>query len=176
MKKIFLVAAISSLGFANAQDEGVIGSDAYTGKGDMRLNIGANFQDGGVGIATSLDYGLGESFSLGAQAGYLLGAKEVEGWGDPKAEDRFDVKVRANAHLGDVMGLPQNMDIYPGLNIGLKNFGAHAGVRYFFNNGFGVFGETQFPIARYNTDASQYEHLNNQFSVLLGVSFDLNAN
>jgi hypothetical protein len=30
------------------------------------------------------------------------------------------------------------MDIYPGLDLGLKNFGAHLGF-YFFTEGFGLF-------------------------------------
>ncbi len=170
MKKIFLAMTIAAFGFANAQ------SEAYNGDGDVRLNIGANFQDGGTGIQTSLDFGLGQSFSLGVQGGYLLGVKEYDILGKPKFEDRFDVKARANAHLGDVIGLPENFDLYPGLNLGLKNFGAHLGSRYFFGNGFGVFGELQFPLARYNTDATNYQYLNNQFAVVLGASFDLNAN
>ena len=169
MKRIFLAMSIVVFAFANAQ------SNAYSGKGDVRLNVGANFQDGGTGIQTSLDFGLGQSFSVGVQGGYLLGVKEYAILGKPKFEDRFDVKVRASAHLGAVIGLPENFDIYPGLNLGLKNFGAHVGSRYFFGKGFGVFGELQFPLARYNTEASNYDYLNNQFAVALGVSFDLNA-
>lgn len=167
MKKLLILAAFAVYGFGNAQN------DAFNGKDDLRLNLGANFQNGGTGVVTSLDFGLGQSFSVGAQVGYLLGVKEVNGE-KPGAQHRFDVKARASAHLGDVIGLPENFDIYPGLNLGLKNFGAHAGVRYFFDKGFGVFAETQFPIARYNTEASSYRLLNNQFAFMLGASFDLN--
>lgn len=169
MKKIFLGAAMVAFGFAGAQSD----NDAFRGSGDLRLNLGANIQSGGAGIVTSLDYGLGESFSVGAQAGYLLGVDENVVEGKPRAEHRFDVKARANAHLGDVIGLPENFDIYPGLNLGLKNFGAHAGVRYFFDKGFGVFAETQFPIAKFNTEGIGYRRLNNQFAFLVGASFDL---
>ena len=166
MKKFFLAATIAAFGFANAQN------DAFSGKGDLKLNIGANFQNGGTGIMTSLDYGLGESFSIGAQAGYLLGIDEVYGE-KSRTEHRFDAKVRASAHLGDVIGLPENFDIYPGLNLGLKNFGAHAGARYFFKKGFGVFTEIQVPLAKYNTDSDNYRLFNNQFAFMAGVSFDL---
>ncbi len=168
MKKLFLTAAIAAFGIASAQN------DAFRGAGDMRLNLGANIQSGGAGIVTSLDVGLGESFSVGAQAGYLLGVEEEVTGGKARAEHRFDVKARANAHLGDVIGLPENFDIYPGLNLGLKNFGAHAGVRYFFDKGFGVFAETQFPIAKYNKEGIRYRRFNNQFAFLIGASFDLN--
>lgn len=159
-----------AFGFANAQDAS--DTDAFKGKGDLKAQVGANFQDLGTGVTASLDYGLGESFSVGVQSGYLLGTKDVLGI-KAKTKDRFDLKVRASAHLGDVIGLPQNLDVYPGLNLGLKNFGAHAGARYFFGKGFGVFAETQFPIARYNTDATGFEYLNNQFNFSAGVSFDL---
>ncbi|KQN33285.1 hypothetical protein ASE92_15890 [Pedobacter sp. Leaf41] len=72
-----------------------------------------------------------------------------------------------------MIGLPANIDLYPGLNLGLKNFGAHVGGRVFFNKGFGLFTEAQFPIAKYNVDAIGYERLNNQFSFNIGVTFDL---
>ena len=166
MKKLLVALSFAAFGLVSAQN------DAYTGKGDLRLNLGANFQKGGTGIQTSLDYGLGESFSIGAQAGYLLGVKKYDGE-KPSGTHRFDAKVRANAHLGDVLGLPANFDIYPGLNVGLKNFGGHVGTRVFFDKGFGMFAEAQFPIARFNTEASNYRLLNNQFAFVVGASFDL---
>lgn len=166
MRKLFLAMTIAIGGFASAQN------DAFSGKGDLKLDIGANFQSGGTGIMTSLDYGLGDSFSIGLQTGYLLGISEVYGE-KSRVEHRFDLKARANAHLGEVIGLPANFDVYPGLNLGLKNFGAHAGARYFFKKGFGVFTEFQIPIAKYNTNSDNYRLLNNQFAVLAGVAFDL---
>jgi len=54
-------------------------------------------------------------------------------------EHRFDVKTRASANSGDVIGLPANFGIYTGLNLGLKNFGAHAGASYIFKKEFGMF-------------------------------------
>ena len=118
MKKIFASAMIFTVGLVMAQ------TDAYKGVGDIKVNLGANLQDGGTGIVSSVDYGLGESFSIGAQAGYLLGVKEIGGE-IPKFGDRFDLKVRLNANLGSVLKLPSNVDVYPGLNLGLKNFGGH---------------------------------------------------
>ena len=167
MKKIFLTAMIAVFGIANAQ------SDAFKGAGDTRFQIGANIQDGGTGIMTSADFGLGESFSIGAQAGYLLGAKEIEGFDKPSFGDRFDIKARFNANLGSVLGLPQNIDVYPGLNLGLKNFGGHVGARVFFEKGFGLFTEIQFPIAKFKKEAAVYQLLNNQFNVAVGASFDI---
>lgn len=170
MKKILFAVMITAFGVANAQ------TDAFTGKGDTRYQIGANFQKGGTGIMTSIDFGLGESFSIGAQAGYVLGAKEIDNAGKPAFGDRFDAKVRFNANLGNVIGLPANVDVYPGLNVGLKNFGGHVGTKVFFNKGFGLFAEAQFPFAKYNDKDKVYRNLNNQFVMNVGVSFDLGKN
>ena len=148
-------------------------TDAYKGVGDIKVNLGANLQDGGTGIVSSVDYGLGESFSIGAQAGYLLGVDELDGGGKPVFGDRFDLKVRLNANLGSVLKLPSNVDVYPGLNLGLKNFGGHLGARYFFDKGFGLYTEMQFPIAKYKKSETAFDDLNNQFAVNIGVSFDI---
>ena len=166
MKKLFTSLFLLSLGVISAQ------TIAFKEKDDVKFQVGANMQNGGTGITTTLDYGLGESFSIGVQAGYLLGAKEIAG-SKPNFGDRFDAKVRFNANLGKVMNLPSNVDVYPGLNLGLKNFGGHVGARYFLDKGFGFFTEIQFPIAKYNNDDKLFRHLNNQFAVNLGVSFDI---
>ncbi|MCZ4245036.1 DUF6646 family protein [Pedobacter punctiformis] len=169
MRKIF--ACLFLLVISYQQSDAQI--SAYKGKDDLRYQIGANLQKWGTGIVTSIDYGLGPSFSIGAQASYLLGVKSFDGVDKPGFGDRFDLKARFNANLGNVIGLPSNVDLYPGLNLGLKNFGAHVGGRVFFDKGFGLFAETQFPIARYNSDAIGYEKLNNQISFNVGVAFDL---
>ena len=44
------------------------------------------------------------------------------------------------------------------------------GARYFFTNGFGVFTEVGFPIARYNNEVSGYKLYNNQFVLSAGAS------
>lgn len=166
MKKLITSLFVLTVGFASAQ------TTAFKGKDDVKFQIGANMQDGGTGIVSTLDYGLGESFSIGVQAGYLLGVKEIAGV-KPEFGDRFDVKARFNANLGKVLDLPSNIDVYPGLNLGLKNFGGHLGARYFFGKGFGLFTEMQFPIAKYSDKDKLFRHLNNQFAVNVGVSFDI---
>lgn len=167
MKKLLAAAFITVFGLASAQ------TDAFHGKGDLKAQVGANFQKWGTGIQTSLDYGLGESFSVGAVAGYTLGYKEINNVDKPDADQRFDLRARVSAHLGDVIGFPQNIDIYPGLDIGLKNFGGHVGARYFFDKGFGVFAEFQGPFAKFKKHPSYYENLNNQPNFTVGASFDL---
>lgn len=152
---------------------------AYSGKGDVKFQVGANLQNNGNGIMGSLDFGLGENISFGVASAYLLGVEKirnVEGKEVPftKFKDRFDLKFRFNANLGNVINIDENFDVYPGLNASLKNFGGHLGARYFFSSGFGVFTEVNIPFAKYNTDAlTAAEKLHNQVSVYLGASFNI---
>lgn len=165
MKKIITLLVVFATTIATAQT-------AFSGKGDTKINIGANIQDGGSGIQASADFGLGENFSFGFVTGYLLGVDEYMGE-KPDFSDRFDAKVRVNANLSSVLNISEAFDLYPGLNLSLKNFGGHVGARYFFTDGFGVFSEVAFPIAKYDSHVVGFENLNNQFTFNIGASFDL---
>ena len=163
MKNFLLIITLFAVSFANAQ--------AFSGKGDQKLQVGANLQEHGSGINVAYDYGLGENISIGITSSYLLG---VSSGIDPDFIDRFDLKARFNANIGNVLGVSENFDLYPGLNLSLKNFGGHIGARYFFTTGFGVYTEAAFPIAKYNSDPlTPSEKLNNQFVLCLGASFNL---
>ena len=164
MKKIIVLVFVFSATLINAQ--------GYKGKGDIKGQVGSNIQDGANGIYVSADFGLGENMSYGFSSNYILSYSKIADL-KPKFEDRIDVKARFNANLGNVFKLSPKMDIYPGLDLGLRNFGAHLGFRYFFTNGFGVFSEAGIPIARYKTDVSDFEYYNNQFVFNIGVSFNL---
>ncbi len=159
MKKIFTVVLLGAFCIVNAQ--------AFKGLGDAKFNVGMNIQDGGTGIQASSDYGLGENISVGVLASYLLGGNNMN---NVSFSDRFDAKVRFNANLGNVIKIDPKLDVYPGLNLGLKNFGGHLGARYFFTEGFGVFSELSFPIAKYNTNS----FYNNQTTFNIGASFNIN--
>ena len=160
MKKIFTIVLLGGFCMVNAQ--------TFSGKGDAKLNIGLTAQNGGSGIQASTDFGLGENFSIGILGSYLLGGSHIE---DVSFEYRFDAKARFNANLGNVLNISPKFDLYPGLNLGLKNFGGHLGARYFFSEGFGVFTEFSAPFAKYDKDAaSKY---NNSSSFSIGASFNL---
>ena len=163
MKK-FLLLAVLFTGIANAQ--------VFTGKNDLKLHVGANIQDHGTGVTGSLDYGIGTNMSVGFSSIYLLGVEEILG-DKPNLDERFDLRVRFNANIADVFGIEDKFDVYPGLNVGLKNFGAHVGARYYFTRGFGVYSEVQFPIAQYDQNVQGFENYNNQFNLSIGASFNL---
>lgn len=171
MKKLVLVIALISLNFVNAQ--------AYIGKNDNKFQVGANFQSNGTGINLSYDYGIGENISIGISSTYLLGVDDALTNNmnedlNADFDNRFDVRARFNANLGNVINVDENFDIYPGLSLGLKNFGGHLGARYFFSSGFGVYAELNTPFAKYKSGTlTPAELLHNQFTVNLGASFNL---
>ena len=64
MKKITTLVLLLAVGLINAQ--------AFKGKGDVKFDVGANFQNGGSGIRVSSDFGVGENMSFGFVTSYLL--------------------------------------------------------------------------------------------------------
>ncbi|WP_338356084.1 DUF6646 family protein [Yeosuana marina] len=163
MKKLILIASLLTVSLINAQ--------AFKGNGDDKFQIGASFQDNATGINASYDVGVGENISLGLSSSYALNVNEAI---DAKFQDRFDLKARFNANLGNVVNIDENFDIYPGLDVSLKNFGGHLGMRYFFTDGFGIFTELSTPFAKFNTDTlTPAETLYNQFTVNFGATFNL---
>ena len=163
MKKISTIVAVVMVTLTYAQ--------AYKGKGDIKAQVGFNAQNHGTGINVSADFGIGENMSYGFVASYLLSVDDFDK--SAEFEDRADVKVRFNANLGDVFGLDKQMDIYPGLSLGTRNFGGHVGFRYFFSNGFGLYSELSTPFASYDSHIKNSEVLNNQFVFQIGASFNL---
>ncbi|PKA97981.1 hypothetical protein B0O79_1661 [Flavobacteriaceae bacterium MAR_2009_75] len=148
----------------------LVSAQAYTGRGDQKFQVGANLQENGSGIVASYDYGLGENISVGATSSYLLG---IASGVDDDTRERFDAKVRFSAHLGSIIGASSKFDLYPGLDLGLKNFGFHTGARYFFSDGLGVYTELGFPIAKYQTeDLTPSDKFHNQFTANIGVVFN----
>ena len=184
MKNYIYIAAllISTLSF----------SQAYNGQDDFKFQVGANFQSEGTGVMASFDYGIGENISIGVSSIYLLGVTEfseevaaVTGdntaitFADAEFLDRYDIRFRFNANLSNVINISPAFDLYPGLDLGLKNFGGHLGARYFFTDGFGVFTELNVPFAKYKKEEDidlidrPRKELNNQFNVSFGASFNI---
>jgi hypothetical protein len=98
MKKSITVLVLLAVGLMHAQ--------AFKGKGDVKFDVGANFQEGGSGIRVSADFGLGENMSYGF-ATYLLSVSNDDLGNKPEFDDRIDAKVRFNANLGNVFQLDE---------------------------------------------------------------------
>lgn len=162
MKKTILLVMIFSI---NAMF-----SQAFKGKEDFKLQIGAALVNKGTGLNFSVDKGLGDNFSAGISTSYLLGVTEIQGI-SADALDKFDLKGRFNIHLSDIIKLGDNFDVYPGINLGIKNLGLHTGARYFFNDGLGLYTEFDFPISKFEKNIT-YQYYNS-FKVHIGVSLNL---
>ncbi len=128
MKKLLVIICFlgGMFSFTNAQ--------AFNGSRDQKLQLGINAYGYGTGITGSYEHGVNDWLSLGAGAEFY--------W---EGDDDFFIYGKVNFHLGELIGMPRNMDLYPGINIGGRSDGfgidGHVGYRYFFNNKFGVFGE-----------------------------------
>jgi hypothetical protein len=162
MKKILLLITILSTGFVSAQ--------SFNGKGDKKLQIGANLQEFASGINASFDYGLAENISVGLSSSYAL---NVSNNIDADFINRFDIKARLNANLGNALNISDAFDVYPGLSLSTKNFGGHIGVRYFLTDGLGVYSEFNTTLARYSNVIKPAEVIHNQFTVNVGLCFNL---
>jgi len=163
MKKLILIIALINISITFGQ--------SFSGKGDKKLQIGGNIQNNGSGINLTYDFGLGDNMSIGLASTYLL---NIEDFIDADFIDRFDIRARFNANLSSVLKIDDNFDLYPGLSLGLKNFGGHVGVRYFFSSGFGLFSELNTPFAKYKDGSlTPEEELHNQFSVSFGATFNI---
>ncbi|HEX7869948.1 MAG TPA: DUF6646 family protein [Chryseobacterium sp.] len=117
-----------------------VSAQAYTGKGDQKVNLGLNAWGYGTGISATYDYGLNQLISVGAG-----GNAYFDNYRDNNKDNRVFIFGRVNFHLREALQLPEQLDIYPGVDLGVlgRDFGigAHIGARYFFTDNFGVFAE-----------------------------------
>lgn len=147
----------------------VMAQEGYSGRGDRKFQVGWGVQKNGNGVRASQDFGLGENVSIGFLGTYVTSVEEGIG---AEVSDRFDAKFRFNANLGSLFDVDRAFDFYPGLNLGLKNFGGHVGTRWFFSRGFGLYAEFDFPLAKYQIeDLGPGDLINNQLVFTIGASF-----
>lgn len=115
-------------------------AQAWTGKGDQKLNLGFSAWGYGTGVTGTYDYGINKLLSVGGGLNAYFG-----GYKDNDKDNRVFIFGRLNFHLSETLGLPEKLDIYPGVDLGVlgKDFGigAHIGARYFFTPKIGVFAE-----------------------------------
>ncbi|MFY1048004.1 DUF6646 family protein [Chryseobacterium sp. GP-SGM7] len=117
-----------------------VSAQAYTGKGDQKVNLGLNAWGYGTGISATYDYGLNQLISVGAG-----GNAYFDNYKDNNKDNRVFIFGRVNFHLREALQLPEQLDIYPGVDLGVlgRDFGigAHIGARYFFTDKVGFFAE-----------------------------------
>lgn len=128
MKNIFL-ALLTCLGSS------LLIAQAFEGSGDQKIQIGFSPYGNGVGITGMYDHGIHPNFSIGGGGEFYFSDDD----------DNFYIFGRANAHLGEMIGLSSEMDLYPGIDVGILGdgigFGGHLGFRYFFQENMGAYIE-----------------------------------
>ncbi|KQT24601.1 hypothetical protein ASG22_11450 [Chryseobacterium sp. Leaf405] len=133
MKKLFFMVMVIFAGVS-------VNAQAWTGAGDQKINAGLSAWGYGTGITGTYDYGLNNLISVGAGLNVYF-----DNYKDNDDKNRAFVFGRVNFHLKETLQLPEKLDIYPGVDVGIvgKNFGlgAHIGARYFFTEKIGVFAE-----------------------------------
>lgn len=132
MKAFFnLVVACCSFFLLNIQQ---IKSQAFVNFGDKKIHVGFRGFGNGTGVMGSFDYGINNWFSLGSGADFYF-----------KGDSDVCVFGRANFHLGEFLNLNSNMDLYPGIDLGImkEKFQPYIrlGFRYFFSEKVGAFIE-----------------------------------
>ena len=146
-------------------------SIAFNGEGDKKLQIGTTLQKNARGISASYDYGITHNLSVGVFSSYMLKTNTVLDAFNPNFKDLFNAEARLNANIGNVINIDKYFDVYPGIHLGLKNFGGHLGVRYFFSHTFGVYSEFSVPFATYDNSLDLLDKVNNQFTANIGACF-----
>jgi hypothetical protein len=118
----------------------LLNAQAYTGKGDQKVQLGLSAWGYGTGVTGTYDYGLNKLISVGGGLNAYF-----SGYKDDDKDNRVFIFGRLNFHLREALDLPEKLDIYPGVDVGVlgKDFGigAHIGARYFFTEKIGVFAE-----------------------------------
>ncbi len=133
MKKVVFILMLVCAGTA-------ADAQAWTGKGDQKINAGVSAWGYGTGVTGTYDYGLNNLISVGGGLNAYF-----DNYKDNNNDNRVFVFGRLNFHLKEALQLPEKLDIYPGIDVGVLGsdfrLGAHIGARYFFTDRIGVFAE-----------------------------------
>lgn len=127
LQKIILSSILFIGSFAFAQ--------SYKGNGDFKVQAGFVGWGYGAGLTGVVDYGLTNLFSAGAGVELYFG----------ESSNNFYLFGRGDLHLQKVLDLPREMDLYPGIDLGLNGkglgLGGHLGIRYYFTDKIGAYAE-----------------------------------
>jgi outer membrane immunogenic protein len=137
MKKIAILLAVFTFGFANAQ--------APLEEGALQLNAGFGASGWGTPVYVGLDYGIAPNFTLGGELSYQ--SYNTAGYN----YSILGIQANGNYHFNEVLDIPSEWDFYAGANLNYFNWnekyydgnkslnlGLQIGGRYFFTDRFGV--------------------------------------
>ncbi len=145
MKKSFLLIVFILAGKL------LIAADPLS-KGENQLNIGVGLSSWGIPVYIGFDHGMLRNLTLGGEISFRSYNEKIS-----SARYRHSVVGIAgngNYHLDDLLNLPDEWNVYAGLNLGFYiynsptnyvgpqnsglGFGAQAGARYYFSRRIGA--------------------------------------
>ena len=120
--------------------------------GGTQLNAGIGFSSWGLPIYGGIDFGVHKDISVGGEVSFR---SYNEGWhGNDYSHTIIGISVNGNYHFTHILRIPQDWDVYAGLNLGFYSWsspsgyggssssgvglGAQFGARYYFNNNWGI--------------------------------------
>ena len=129
MKKLVILSCLLFLGTS------YLPAQAFRGDGDKKVQVGFVPYGYGSGLSGVVDYGLTELFSVGAGAELYFGNNS----------NNFYLFGRGDIHLAELLDMPTETDLYPGIDLGLTGnslgLGGHLGFRYYFSDNIGAYIE-----------------------------------
>lgn len=147
MKRLFILLSMTLASFSAF-------AQADLGEGNTQLNAGVGFSDWGVPVVVGLDFGVAKNITVGAEASYRSKTKNY------MKSTAISIGGNANYHFNEVLQLPSPLDVYAGISLSYINwkhewegpygmphedenkgklgFNGQIGMRYFFNNKFGL--------------------------------------
>ncbi|RPH32289.1 MAG: hypothetical protein EHM93_09935 [Bacteroidales bacterium] len=121
-------------------------------KGSKQINAGVGFSGWGVPIYVGMDFGVYKDITVGFEASFRSYNQKFVG--ENYRSTIFGFSGNGNYHFNSLLEIPNQWDVYAGLNLGYyiwttsSNYpgdgasglglGAQVGARYFFKNNFGV--------------------------------------
>ncbi|MEN7546567.1 outer membrane beta-barrel protein [Rapidithrix thailandica] len=122
------------------------------GKGGKQINFGIGLDGWGVPIYGGMDFGVHPDISLGFELSYRSYGRKYRT--HKYNSSIFGVAARGNYHFNTVLDIPQEWDLYAGLNLGYYHWstdndypwdddsgvglGLQLGGRYYFSDKWGI--------------------------------------
>ena len=127
-------------------------AQAPLSRGAHQINAGVGFSGWGVPLYIGMDFGVGNSFTLGFEGSFRSYNQHY--YGNQYNSSIFGISGNANYHFNEVFEIPSKWDLYAGLNLGYYiwsypsdypadhvsgiGLGGQIGARYFISRRFGL--------------------------------------
>ncbi|BDC98144.1 hypothetical protein PEPS_04250 [Persicobacter psychrovividus] len=143
---------------ANAQIKGLPQGGGPLPNGAKQVNAGFGFSNNGLPVYGGMDFGVGSDITVGFDIGYRSYNRTHKGLGYRTTV--FSMAAIANYHFNRILEIPNNWDVYAGLNVGYSNvsnrwngsgdptydwsensglgLGLQVGARYYFNQNWAI--------------------------------------